>query len=98
MKVRDLLEILEAADPDADVLFASQPSWPFEYSVSDAVIRRQIPPRWEDDEDAYDPDDEDFDPDANEGMDTWSNNGTPNDVILTEGRQLRYGQHDYWNS
>ena len=98
MKVYELMEILEAADPEADVLLASQPSWPFEWSVSGAVIRSEIPPRWEEDEDELPPDDEDDDPDANIGRDTWFNNGRSSDVILTEGSQLRYGKHDYWGN
>ena len=31
--VADLLQALEACDPDAEVRFASQPAWPFEYAI-----------------------------------------------------------------
>ena len=37
MKVRDLLEMLEECDPNAEVRFASQPSWPFENTIEDVV-------------------------------------------------------------
>jgi len=33
MTVRELIEELRLADQDATVRFASQPSWPFEYSI-----------------------------------------------------------------
>ena len=36
MRVQDLIEFLEQLDaPDAEVRLASQPNWPFEYSVAD---------------------------------------------------------------
>jgi hypothetical protein len=31
--VSDLLQHLEACDPDAEVRFAQQPTWPFEYAI-----------------------------------------------------------------
>lgn len=37
MQVADLLEILEDLDPDTEIRIASQPQWPFEYSLADAV-------------------------------------------------------------
>ena len=33
MTVRELIEELRLVDQDAKVRFASQPSWPFEYSI-----------------------------------------------------------------
>ena len=33
MTVRELIQELEYMDQDAKVRFASQPSWPFEYSI-----------------------------------------------------------------
>ena len=33
MTVRELIEELRLVDQDATVRFASQPSWPFEYSI-----------------------------------------------------------------
>ena len=38
MTVSELKEILEHYDDDMEVRFASQPSWPFEYSILDAVL------------------------------------------------------------
>lgn len=37
MTVRELIEELEGMNPEAEVRFASQPSWPFEYSVAAVV-------------------------------------------------------------
>jgi len=37
MIVRELIEELEGMNPEAEVRFASQPSWPFEYSISGVV-------------------------------------------------------------
>ena len=38
MTVSELKEILEYYDDDIEVRFASQPNWPFEYSILDAVM------------------------------------------------------------
>ena len=35
MNVGDLKRLLEGIDDDTEVRFASQPSWPFEYSIAD---------------------------------------------------------------
>tara|TARA_Y100000741_G_scaffold201180_1_gene152988 strand:+ start:78 stop:284 length:207 start_codon:yes stop_codon:yes gene_type:complete len=37
MTVRELIEELRLVDQDAKVRFASQPSWPFEYSIYGVV-------------------------------------------------------------
>jgi hypothetical protein len=37
MRVGDLIEELRCYDEDAEVRFASQPSWPFEYSICEVV-------------------------------------------------------------
>lgn len=37
MTVQELIGELEAYDPDADVRFLSQPSWPFEYTIAAVV-------------------------------------------------------------
>ena len=34
----ELLDALQEMDPDTEIRFASQPSWPFEYSIHDIVI------------------------------------------------------------
>jgi hypothetical protein len=38
MKVADLIQILEDLPEDAEVRFAQQPNYPFEYSVGCAVL------------------------------------------------------------
>tara|TARA_R110002050_G_scaffold262945_1_gene403228 strand:+ start:317 stop:541 length:225 start_codon:yes stop_codon:yes gene_type:complete len=37
MRVEELIELLEGCNPEAEVRFASQPSWPFEYSIETAI-------------------------------------------------------------
>jgi len=37
MTVQELIEELSYVNPDAEIRFASQPSWPFEYSFSGPV-------------------------------------------------------------
>ena len=37
MTVRQLIEELEFMNQDAEIRFASQPSWPFEYSIDDVI-------------------------------------------------------------
>ena len=48
MTVEELIIELQHMNPSSEVLFASQPSWPFEYTI-DAVI--EIHPESEYDED-----------------------------------------------
>ncbi len=38
MTVEDLIYELENLNPETEVRFASQPSWPFEYSIREIVI------------------------------------------------------------
>lgn len=42
MKVRELLERLRDCSPDAEVRIMTQPSWPFENSISGVVERREF--------------------------------------------------------
>ena len=42
MKVRELIEILEDQDPNAEVVTISQPSWPFEYEVAGVTVRQEV--------------------------------------------------------
>jgi hypothetical protein len=37
MTVGELMEALDQFDPDSEVRWAAQPSWPFEYSISSVV-------------------------------------------------------------
>ena len=38
MTVEDLIYELENLNPETEVRFASQPSWPFEYSINEIVV------------------------------------------------------------
>lgn len=37
MTAHELMEILEGVDPETEIRFASQPSWPFEYEIRGTV-------------------------------------------------------------
>ena len=37
MTVADLIEELKCMPEDAEVRFASQPNWPFEYNINDVI-------------------------------------------------------------
>ena len=45
MTVRQLIEELEFMNQDAEIRFASQPNWPFEYSIADIVSAEIENPR-----------------------------------------------------
>lgn len=86
MKVRDLIEILEDQDPDAEVLIMSQQSWPFENAIAGVAVREEIV---EDDEDL----------DDEEREETRYEKGTAaSDVFIVEGQQLRYGSKAAWDA
>ena len=42
MKVRDLIEILESCEPDADVLLMTQRNWPFENTCAGVTVRGEF--------------------------------------------------------
>jgi hypothetical protein len=42
MQVRDLIELLEDQDPEAEVLLMTQQSWPFENAVAGVASREDI--------------------------------------------------------
>ena len=50
MKVRELIEILEDMNPDAEVLTMSQPNWPFEYAIAGVTTREEMDAGQEDDD------------------------------------------------
>jgi hypothetical protein len=88
MKVKELIDILEEQDPDAEVLIMSQQNWPFENGVYGVTARSEM-----------DGDDEDEDGD-NEGATaaTDARDGrATNDVFIVEGSQLRYGSKTAWD-
>ncbi len=37
MTVHDLIDALDSCDPEAEVRFLAQPSWPFEYTIAAVV-------------------------------------------------------------
>jgi hypothetical protein len=75
MKVKELIEVLKELEPDAEVLIASQPNWPFELELSGVVTRAEC-----------DAPDEDGKEER-----CWEGELAPTDVFLVEGQQLRYG-------
>ena len=44
MKVKQLINFLKDFDPDADVLIAQQPSYPFEYKLKRVLARTDFEP------------------------------------------------------
>jgi hypothetical protein len=44
MTVQDLIDELESCDPEAEVRFLAQPSWPFEYAIAAVVEATDQPP------------------------------------------------------
>jgi len=77
MNVGDLKAFLEEFDDEVEVRFASQPAWPFEYSISDAV--------------AVDFNTPEPDEDGKIDLDKYYNEDDTNNIIyLVEGQQLDY--------
>lgn len=88
MKVRELIEILEDMDPDADVFVMSQESWPFECSVAGVAERGD----WLE---------EDLEAEPWAGRDRWGASEAQlpaNDVFIVEGSQIRYGAKAAWEA
>ena len=90
MQVRELMAILEDQDPEAEVLLVTQRQWPFEYSLSGVSIRSEV-------EEADDDEDGDDEPEEGAPRERSRDDGAPTDVLLVEGRQLRYGSETAWN-
>ena len=42
MKVRELIELLQKQEQDAEVFMLEQPSWPFEHSIRGITTRRDV--------------------------------------------------------
>jgi hypothetical protein len=83
MKVRELIELLEDQDPDAEVFIMSQENWPFENAVAGVAVREEMIE-----------DDEDDDEDREEPR--YEKGTAPSDVFIVEGEQLRYGSKAAW--
>ena len=86
MKVKELIDILEEQDPDAEVLIMSQQSWPFENGIAGVAVREDLV-------------EEDEDLDDEEREEPRFEKGTArNDVFIVEGQQLRYGSKAAWDA
>jgi len=114
MTIRELIDLLEMEDPDAEVRLMTQPSWPFEWSIE----HRLYSPSSENGDGGCDecgglvvmvdgehhhlnrPDDEDHEPNTDSWLGTFQPHGDPEAgaVYLCEGRQLGYGTKDAWNA
>lgn len=97
MRVSDLISILEDYDGDAEVRIMSQPSWPFEYAVTNVVSRPELVDEEECEcECGHLPHNEDCEdmlyerehPDRDKGI---------SDVFIVEGRQICYGDKNAWS-
>ena len=95
MKVRDLIELLEGVDPDANVFVMSQQQWPFEYGVAGVTVREEFE-GGEDDEDGGE--DESAEDQAERRREAERRGEQPNDVFVVEGQQLRYGHKRAWDA
>ena len=84
MNVKQLIEILEDLDPDAEVLIVSQQHWPFENAIAGVAVREDVVE-----------DDEDLDDDEREEP-RYEKGTAPSDVFIVEGQQLRYGSKAAW--
>lgn len=88
MKVKDLIEFLQDCDEDADVLLGIQPGWPFEHRVRGVVLRS----------DFQDCEEEEGSEDSSLEEYSFVTKGRPNDVVLVEGGQIRYGHRDMFDA
>jgi hypothetical protein len=79
MKVRELMELLEKHDPNAEVCMVTQPNWPIEYAVAGVAVRCDL-----------------FDADVEPGTEQYEDGTCASDVVLVEGRWLRYGHRTAW--
>ena len=88
MKVQDLIELLEAQDPNAEVYLMSQQNWPFEHRIYGVAARAD-----------FTEEDVGFEPD--DGGDRWgaAEASLPgSDVFIVEGGQTRYGNKAAWDA
>ena len=84
MKVKELMDILEEQDPDAEVLIMGQESWPFENGIHGVTVRSEIEESEEDEDDET-------------PAERRPDGRAANDVFIVEGRQLRYGSKTAWD-
>ena len=84
--MKQLIEILEDLDPDAEVLLMSLQSWPFKNGIAGVAVREDLAE-----------DDEDLDDDEREEP-RYEKGTAANDVFIVEGQQLRYGSKAAWDA
>jgi len=82
MKVRELLEVLTAHDPEAEVCLLTQSNWPLEHGLARVVARGDLM-------------DAAVDSDAEAPL-RLVDGAARSDVVLVEGRWLRYGTRAAW--
>lgn len=83
MKVKELVELLEGMEPEANVYIASQPRRPMEYNLRGVVQRSDF------DEDASG---------GAKSVTSDGVEITGDDVILVEGAWIQYGDRDAWEA
>ena len=102
MNAKQLIEILEDLDPETEIRYMSQPSWPFEYSIGRTLY---VPEDGHHFTPVTDDDDPDMDADGcrdcggdEPDHDTFVPEGGAERVAyLLEGSQLGYGTKNAWN-
>lgn len=80
MTVGHLIKILEVLDEDIEIRLASQPNWPFEYSIAGVTTKS----RYDNEEDGCESDSEDDPPEE-------QREDPPDIAFIVEGEQLCYG-------
>lgn len=80
-----LVHPLEEYDPETEVRLASQPSYPFEYSIAGVASVEEVAALYDGDTESAE-DERDFD----------GGTAPDNRVFILEGIQLKYGSRDLW--
>lgn len=90
MTVGHLIKILEVLDEDMEIRMASQPNWPFEYSIFGVTTKS----RYSDEEDGREDDPPGDPPD---GPPEEQKEDPPDIAFIVEGEQLCYGSKKAWD-
>lgn len=103
MKVRDLIERLQAADPDAEVRTMSQESWPFENAIrgtweATPGTCNQCGQPTDDPIHDLDREDADHEADTFQPHDDFTEDHDGPVIYLVEGRQEGYGAREAWEA
>ena len=94
MTVRELLELLNDCDPEAEVRVMMQESWPFECEVAGIAVREEFGGEKCECDRRIDAPHEEGCPAETDGEHDDGLKGS--DVFIVEGRQERYGSKDAW--